>query len=115
MSDGVKRPETPLRRSRGDTFWLVASALSAVVLIGGAGYWFWSSRGGISGPAVGEKVEMPAGLGRATQQAGESLRGIFGGGGGGARRGDATTRPGNAARRPQGAAATRPATRPARN
>ena len=77
MSDPVKRPENPLQRSHRDTFWVVASVLSAVVLLTGAGYHFVSKRA--SGPAVGEKVEMPPSLGRGTQRAGENLRGMFGG------------------------------------
>jgi hypothetical protein len=76
MSDPVKRPETPLRRSHGDTFWVITSVLSAVVLLTGAGYHFISKRA--SGPAVGEKVEMPPSLARATQRAGENLRGMLG-------------------------------------
>ena len=95
-----KRPATPLTPSFRDGGWLIASILSAIVLLAGAGYWFFSTR--TTGPAVGEKVEMPPSLVRPARNAAtEGLRGLF--------RGD---RP---ATRPANRRAAPPATSPSRN
>lgn len=78
---------------------MIASILSLIVLLAGAGWLFWT-RSSVAGPAVGEKVELPPAPGRATQRLGEGIRNAI--------------RP-NPATRPAPERRTPPATTPARN
>lgn len=92
-------PAQPPRRPFRLNGWVIASILSLIVLIAGAGWLFWT-RVSIAGPAVGEKVDLPPAPGRATQRLGEGIRNAM--------------RP-NAAARPAPERRTPPSTVPARN
>lgn len=94
------------RGRASDAGWVLASGVSALILLAGAGWWAWGAYADrTGGPAVGQKVELAPGVAGGGGARLGGLRDLFGGG--------------NRANRPPAARgatqpADPPATRPAR-